>query len=67
MYQLVLCRLVYPCSSCLGVEGYAFRLVDQRMQVSVEAYDNAMKPSFAGEDLLSDWTIRAQLQVRFPK
>lgn len=37
------------------------------MQVSVEAYYNAIKPYFAGEDLLGDWTIRTQWQVRFPK
>ena len=34
-------------------------LADQPMQVSVEAYYNALKPSFAGEDLLGDWLIRA--------
>ena len=50
-----------------GGLGYAFRLADQPMQVSVEAYYNAIKPSFAGEDLLGDWTIRTQWQVRFPK
>ena len=41
-----------------GGLGYAFRLADQPMQISVEAYYNAIKPSFAGEDLLGDWTIR---------
>ena len=50
-----------------GGFGYAFRLADQPMQVSVEAYYNAIKPSFAGEDLLGDWTIRTQWQARFPK
>ena len=50
-----------------GGFGYAIRLADQPMQVSVEAYYNAIKPSFAGEDLLGDWTIRTQWQVRFPK
>ena len=50
-----------------GGLGYAFRLADQPMQVSVEAYYNAIKPSFAGEDLLGDWTIRTQWQARFPK
>lgn len=50
-----------------GGLGYAFRAADQPMQVSVEAYYNAIKPSFAGEDLLGDWTIRTQWQARFPK
>ena len=52
-------KLSIPCTNWL--------LADQPMQVSVEAYYNAIKPSFAGEDLLGDWTIRTQWQARFPK
>ena len=47
--------------------GYAFRLANQPMQISLESYYNAMKPTFAGEELLGDWTIRTQVQVLFPK
>ena len=36
------------------------------MQVSLEAYYNAVKPQFAGEELLGDWTVRTQWQVLFP-
>jgi hypothetical protein len=41
------------------------RVADQMMQVSVEGYYNAIKPSFAGEDLLGDWMIRTQLKLAF--
>jgi hypothetical protein len=43
------------------------RVADQMMQVSVEGYYNAIKPSFAGEDLLGDWMIRTQLKVSLRK
>jgi hypothetical protein len=43
------------------------RVADQMMQVSVEGYYNAIKPSFAGEDLLADWMIRTQLKVSLRK
>ena len=36
------------------------------MQVSLEAYYNAVKPQFAGEELLGDWTIRTQWQLLLP-
>jgi len=50
-----------------GGLGYAFRLANQPMQISLESYYNAVKPTFAGEELLGDWTIRTQVQVLFPK
>jgi hypothetical protein len=50
-----------------GGLGHVFSVADHPMQVSVEGYYNAIKPSFAGEDLLGDWTIRTQLQVIFPR
>lgn len=50
-----------------GGLGYLFRLADQPMQISLEGYYNAVKPSFAGEELLGDWTIRTQWQVLFPR
>ena len=49
-----------------GGLGYSFRLGGQPMQVSLEGYYNAVKPQFAGEELLGDWTIRTQWQVLFP-
>ena len=48
-----------------GGLGYAFRLANQPMQISLESYYNAVKPTFAGEELLGDWTIRTQVQVYF--
>ena len=33
------------------------------MQVSLEAYYNAVQPQFAGEELLGDWMIRTQWQL----
>ena len=50
-----------------GGFGYYFRLTNQPMQISVEGYYNAVKPSFDGEELLGDWTIRTQWQVLFPQ
>ena len=50
-----------------GGVGYSFRLANQPMQISLEGYFNAVKPSFAGEELLGDWTIRTQWQVLFPQ
>ena len=50
-----------------GGLGYAFKLANQPMQISLEAYYNAVKPTVAGEELLGDWTIRTQWQVLFPK
>ena len=50
-----------------GGLGYTFRLANQPMQISLESYYNAVKPTFAGEELLGDWTIRTQVQVLFPK
>lgn len=49
-----------------GGLGYSFRLGEQPMQVSFEGYYNAVKPQFAGEELLDNWTIRTQLQILFP-
>ena len=50
-----------------GGLGYAFRLANQPMQISLESYYNAVKPTFAGEELLGDWAIRIQVQVVVPK
>ena len=50
-----------------GGLGYAFKLANQPMQISLEGYYNAAKPTVAGEELLGDWTIRTQWQVLFPK
>ena len=50
-----------------GGLGYAFKLAKQPMQISLEGYYNAVKPTVAGEELLGDWTIRTQWQVLFPK
>ena len=49
-----------------GGLGYSFRMANQPMQVSLEGYYNAVKPTVAGEELLGDWTIRTQVQVLFP-
>ena len=50
-----------------GGLGYAFKLANQPMQISLEGYYNAVKPTVAGEELLGDWTIRTQWQVLFSK
>ena len=50
-----------------GWFSYVFKLVDHPMQISLEGYYNAMKPTVAGEELLGDWTIRTQWQFLFPK
>ena len=50
-----------------GGLGYGFILAKQPMQISLEAYFNAVKPLVGGEELLGDWTIRTQVQVLFPK
>ena len=50
-----------------GGIGTAFRLANQPMQISLEAYYNAVKPSIAGERLLGDWTIRTQVMMLFPR
>ena len=42
-------------------------MVNQPMQISLEAYYNALKPTVAGEELLGDWTIRTQWKVLFPR
>ena len=42
-------------------------MVNQPMQISLESYYNALKPTVAGEELLGDWTIRTQWQVLFPR
>ena len=47
--------------------GCMFRLAKQPMQIFIEGYYNAIRPSFMGEELLYDWTIRTQLQVLFPR
>lgn len=49
-----------------GGLGYMFSLSGQPVQLSVEGYYNAIKPSIAGEELLGDWTVRSQFQVLFP-
>ena len=50
-----------------GGLGYAFRLANQPMQISLEGYTNVVKPTVADEELLGDWTIRTQVQVLFPQ
>ena len=50
-----------------GGLGYAFKLANQPMQISLEGYYNVVKPTVAGEELLGDWTIRTQVQVLFPQ
>ena len=50
-----------------GGLGYAFKLANQPMQISVEGYYNAVKPTVTREELLGDWTIRTQWQVLFPR
>ena len=50
-----------------GGLGYAFRLANQPMQISLEGYTNVVKPTVAEEELLGDWTIRTQVQVLFPQ
>ena len=50
-----------------GGFGYAFKLANQPMQISLESYYNAVKPTFAGDEILGDWTIRTQVQILLPK
>ena len=50
-----------------GGIGYVFGSFKNPIQVSVEAYYNALKPSLAGEELLGDWTIRTQFQLLIPR
>ena len=42
-------------------------LLQKTMQISIEGYYNAIGPSFMGEELLSDWTIRTQFQILLPR
>ena len=41
--------------------GCMFRIAKQPMQIFIEGDYNAIRPSFMGEELLGDWTIRTQL------
>ena len=50
-----------------GGIGYALKFANQPMQISLEGYYNAVKPTVAREELLGDWTIRTQWEVLFPK
>ena len=47
--------------------GYIFRIAKKPMQISIEGYYNAIGPSFMGEELLGDWTIRTQFQILLPR
>ena len=47
--------------------GRVFVVGSQPINASVSAYYNAVKPEVAGQTLLGDWTIRAQVQFLFPK
>ena len=47
--------------------GRVFVVGSQPINASVSAYYNAVKPEMAGQTLLGDWTIRAQVQFLFPK
>ena len=42
-------------------------MASQMMQISFEAYYNALKPTVAGEELLGDWTICTQWKALFPR
>ena len=42
-------------------------LLKKTMQISIEGYYNAIGPSFMGEELLGDWTIRTQFQILLPR
>ena len=44
-----------------------FVLGTQPINASLSAYYNLVKPEVAGQTLLGDWTIRAQVQFLFPK
>ena len=39
----------------------------QSINASLSAYYNAVKPEVGGQELLGDWTFRAQVQFLFPK
>ena len=47
--------------------GRVFVVGTQPINASLSAYYNAVKPEVAGEELLGDWTVRAQVQFLFPK
>ena len=47
--------------------GRVFVLGTQPINASLSAYYNLVKPEVAGQTLLGDWTIRAQVQFLFPK
>ena len=50
-----------------GGIGYNFGLTQKsQAMVSLEGYYNAIKPEVLGEEVLGDWTIRAQFQVVIP-
>ena len=46
--------------------GRVFVLGKQPINASLSAYYNAIKPEVAGETLMGDWTLRAQVQFLFP-
>ena len=45
-----------------GGFGRVFAIGDQKVNASLQAYWNAVKPDTAG-----DWTLRAQFQFLFPR
>ena len=47
--------------------GRVFVVGKQPINASLSAYYNVVKPEVAGQTLLGDWTIRAQVQFLFPK
>ena len=47
--------------------GRVFVVGTQPINASLSAYYNVVKPEVAGQTLLGDWTIRAQVQFLFPK
>lgn len=47
--------------------GRVFVVGSQPINASLSAYYNLVKPEVAGQSLLGDWTIRAQVQFLFPK
>jgi hypothetical protein len=46
--------------------GRVFVVGTQPINASLSAYYNAIKPEVAGENLMGDWTLRAQVQFLFP-
>ena len=50
----------------IGV-GRVFVVGTQPINASLSAYYNAVKPEVGGQELLGDWTFRAQVQFLFPK